>query len=184
LKTLALILAISFPVVAQSPNPPHAKEVQSDRILVIELLIPASVPDVWNAFSTRDGLVTWLAPDATVDLRPGGDWLAQFPGTTGGGSIVSFVPQHELVISALAPEKFPTVRATRTRAVFTIEPRGNATLVRLTQTGWQDGPEWDAAYEYLASGNGQLLATLHRRFVSGPIDWQKAFGAPPTKPSK
>ena len=36
----------------------------------------------------------------------------------GGGTILSFEPEKELVISALAPDRFPTVRATRTRRGF------------------------------------------------------------------
>jgi hypothetical protein len=83
------------------------------------------------------------------------------------------VPEKELVLSALAPDKFPTVRATRTKARFQLEARGGSTVVRLTQTGWKDGEEWVKAYEYLTVGNAQLLATLHHRFVSGPIDWTK-----------
>ena len=158
------------PVTLHAATPTAAP---AEKALVIELTIPAPLADVWDAFTTQKGLGTWLAPNVTVDLRPGGDWLVHFPQSTGGGTILSFVPQHELVISALAPDKFPAVRAARTHAVFTFEPRGNATLVRLTQTGWQSGPEWDAAYEYLAWGNAQLLATLHHRFVSGPIDWSK-----------
>ncbi len=86
---------------------------------------------------------------------------------------MSFVPEKELVLSALAPDKFPMVRATRTRAQFQFEPRGDSTIVRLTQTGWKEGDEWVKAYEYLTVGNAQLLATLHHRFVSGPIDWTK-----------
>jgi hypothetical protein len=43
-------------------------------------------------------------------------------------------------------------------------------------TGWQSGDEWTRAYEYLAAGNAQLLASLHRRFVDGPVDWEKAMG--------
>ncbi len=46
-----------------------------------------------------------------------------------------------------------------------------ATRVTLVQTGWQTGAEWDAAYDYLAGGNAQLLAQLHRRFTTGPIAW-------------
>jgi len=163
-----------LPAIAQKP----------ERALVIELTIPAPRAEVWKAFTTSEGLSTWLAPNATVDLRPGGDWIVHFPGSTAGGTILSFVPGQEIVISALAPDKFPTVRAARTRAAFHFESRGNSTIVRLTQTGWQDGPEWDRAYEYLAAGNAQLLATLHRRFVDGPLDWQKEFGPPATKPTK
>lgn len=81
-----------------------------------------------------------------------------------------------MVLAALAPDKFPHVRAERTRAVFQFEPRGNSTVVRLTQTGWKNDEEWIRAYEYLVAGNAQLMATLHKRFVDGPIDWKKMFG--------
>lgn len=147
---------------------------ESEKMLRVEITVPASRSEVWKAFSTSEGLSTWLAPNSVVDLRPGGDWMVHFPGgSTGGGTIVSFVPQKEIVISALAPDKFPTVRAQRTTARFELEDHGTGTLVRLTQTGWKDGDEWDRAYEYLTAGNAELLATLHRRFVSGPIDWSK-----------
>jgi uncharacterized protein YndB with AHSA1/START domain len=154
----------------------------SDKELVIQVEIPAPLPAVWAAFSTSEGLGTWLGPEATVDLRPGGDWLVHFPnGSTGGGTILSFAPQQEIVLSALAPDQFPTVRATRTHAVFHLEAHGNDTIVRLTQTGWKTGPEWDRAYGYLVAGNAQLLSLLHRRFLTGPIDWNAAFGTPPAK---
>ena len=169
---LAALLA-ACPSPAQT-RPESAPEPQK---LVIEVEVPAPVSEVWKAFSTSEGLTTWLTPEATVDLRPGGEWTARFPGgSTGGGTIVSFVPEKEMVIAALAPDKFPHVRAERTRAVFQFEPRGNSTVVRLTQTGWKSGDEWTRAYEYLVAGNAQLMASLHRRFVDGPVDWKKVFG--------
>ena len=168
---LAVLSLSSLPLRGAAPT-------AAEKSLVIEVTVPASVDAVWRAFATSEGLSEWLTPGATVDLRPGGEWTARFPGgSTGGGTILSFVTGKELVISALAPDRFPAVRARRTRAAFHFEPHGNATLVRLTQTGWQEGAEWDRAYEYLVSGNGQLLGTLHRRFVDGPIDWQKEWGA-------
>jgi uncharacterized protein YndB with AHSA1/START domain len=152
----------------------NADSLDAEQKLVLELTIPAPRAEVWRAFATSEGLSTWLFPNATVDLRPGGDWLVHFPGgSTGGGTIVSFVPEKDLVVMALAPDKFPTVRAQRTRAEFQFESKGeNATVVRLIQTGWKDGEEWTKAYEYLAVGNAQLLATLHHRFVYGPTDWK------------
>ena len=144
------------------------------RVLRIEVTVPATRADVWKAFSTSDGLSTWLAPGAVVDLKPGGEWMVHFPGgSSAGGNIVRFTPNKEIVIAAMAPEQFPTVRAQRTTAKFELEDRGNGTLVRLTQTGWKDGDEWDRAYEYLTAGNAQLLATLHKRFVKGPINFSK-----------
>ncbi|MGD0736444.1 MAG: SRPBCC domain-containing protein [Terracidiphilus sp.] len=152
--------------------------------LVIEAEIPAPLHAVWQAFTTSEGLSTWLTPNAVVDLRPGGEWTAHFPGgSTGGGTIVSFLPEKELVLDALAPDKFPHVRADRTRVVFKFESRGSSTVVRLTQTGWKTGAEWTSAYEYLLSGNAELLSALHSRFVDGPIDWKKIFGDAP-QPAK
>lgn len=160
---------------AQNAIPPANSA--APREFVLEIEVPAPVHEVWLAFSTSEGLTSWLFPNATVDLRPGGDWLVHFPGgSTGGGTIVSFVPEKQLVLNALAPDKFPQVRAERTRAVFQFEPRGSATIVRLTQSGWKSGAEWTQAYEYLIAGNAQLLATLHKRFVDGPTDWAKVMG--------
>jgi uncharacterized protein YndB with AHSA1/START domain len=157
----------------------------AEKALVIEVSVPAPRAEVWKAFATSEGLSTWLTPGAVVDLRPGGEWTAHFPGgKTGGGTILSFVPEAEMVLSAMAPERFPTVRAERTRARFQFESKGDFTVVRLTQTGWKTGAEWDQAYQYLTVGNAQLLATLYRRFASGPIDWEKEWGAAaPVKPA-
>jgi uncharacterized protein YndB with AHSA1/START domain len=153
---------------------PAESRASSEKMLRVEVTVPAPRAEVWKAFATSEGLSSWLAPNSVVELRPGGEWMVHFPGgSTGGGNIVSFVPGKEIVIAALAPDKFPTVRAQRTTARFELEDHGKGTLVRLTQTGWKEGDEWDRAYEYLTAGNAQLLATLHRRFVSGPIDWSK-----------
>ena len=180
---LAVVLLSLVPAACVAGQSASTKPVaEPPHQLVIEVEVPAPVSEVWKSFSTSEGLSTWLFPNATVDLRQGGDWLVHFPGgSTGGGTIVSFVPEKEIVIAALAPDKFPTVRATRTHAMFQFEARGNSTVVRLTQTGWQKGEEWTRAYEYLAAGNAQLLASLHKRFVDGPVDWEKVMGSAKAK---
>jgi uncharacterized protein YndB with AHSA1/START domain len=160
---------------APGPNPVTTTRVSTpEKALRFDVTVPGSVDEVWMAFTTTEGLSTWLWRDTRVELRPGGDWLALFGPSTGGGTIQSFVPKKEIVIAAMAPEQFPTVRATRTTAVFDFEAVGpKSTHVRLTQTGWKPGKEWDDAYEYLATGNAQLLAQLHQRFATGPLPWPK-----------
>ena len=177
MKFALLLLAASF-VLGGTPTKIAAMAPSNDKILLLSITIPAPRSEVWHAFATSDGLSAWLTPGAVVDLRPGGEWTAHYPGgKTGGGTIISFVPEEEIVLSAMAPEEFPTVRATRTRARFRFESRGDHTIVELEQTGWQNGAEWDKAYEHLFAGNAYLLATLHRRFVNGPIDWGKEWAA-------
>jgi uncharacterized protein YndB with AHSA1/START domain len=151
-----------------------AKLTTPEKALKFEVTVPAPVGEVWTAFTTTSGLSTWLWKDVTVDLRKDGDWTVHFPGgSSGGGNIVDFTPQRQLVIRALCPEQFPTVRRERTRAVFDFQPVDGKTRVTLTQTGWKQGKEWDDAYEYLAAGNAQLLNQLLVRFTKGPVQWDK-----------
>ena len=173
------IFLVAVTCLAQTQGPVTVtKDSIPHKALKLEVSVPASIDAVWQAFSTSEGLSTWLTPGAVVDLRNGGEWTAHFPGgKTGGGTILSFVPKREMVMSAMAPEWFPTVRAERTTATFRFLPLGpGSTMVQLEQTGWKEGPEWEKAYDYLATGNAQLLETLRRRFVNGPLDWAKEWG--------
>jgi uncharacterized protein YndB with AHSA1/START domain len=174
IASLLTLIALVLPQAA--PNPVTVTRATTpQKSLRFEVVIPASAGDVWAALTTREGMSTWLWRDTQVDLKPGGDWLVLYPGgATGGGTILAIEPMRKLSLSAMAPEQFPTVRKQRTTAVFELEPVTiRSTKVTLVQTGWQEGPEWDAAYEYLAGGNATLLQQLLRRFVSGPIDWTK-----------
>ena len=176
MKTILILLTATL---AMAESPVHVTKMPApNKALIFEVTIPAPIDEVWKAFTTSEGLSTWLTPGAVVDLRAGGEWTAHYPGgKTGGGTILTFKPKSEIVMSAMAPEWFPRVRADRTTARFEFKAVDKgSTLVRLTQTGWKEGEEWDKAYDYLAGGNAELLQTLHRRFVSGPIDWAKEWG--------
>jgi uncharacterized protein YndB with AHSA1/START domain len=169
-----MIIAIVLAALLASPVTVTRSD-QPVKSLKFEVIVPGTVDQVWDAFTPADGLASWLWRDVRVDARPGGDWLAIFPSSTGGGTIVSLTPKRQIVISALAPDRFPAVRDTRTRATFefaAVTP--TATKVTLLQTGWKTGVEWDAAYDYLAGGNAELLEQLYQRFASGPIAWPKA----------
>src|ERR1700719_366222 len=136
MKTIFLALALSVTVACAQGPAKAVKAVAADKVLVLEVTVPAPLNAVWEAFTTSAGLSTWLTPGAVVDLKEGGEWTAHFPGgSTGGGTILSFVPEKELVLSAMAPDRFPTVRATRTKARFQFEAKGGSTIGRLTQPG-------------------------------------------------
>ena len=146
-----------------------------EKALRFDVTVSAPLDDVWTAFTTQEGLATWLWRDVRVDLRSGGDWLVLYPGgKTGGGTILSFAPKRRITLAAMAPEQFPEVREQRTTVVFEFEAITPATTkVTLVQTGWKQGREWDEAYEYLSAGNATLLRQLHQRFLSGPLNWPK-----------
>jgi uncharacterized protein YndB with AHSA1/START domain len=176
-----MITLLLFALTLQQPAPPPPSPVTVSRIaapekaLRFEVIVPGSIDDVWSAFTTAEGLSTWLWRDVRVDLRQGGDWMVLYPGgKTGGGTIVEFEPKRFLKMTAMAPEQFPAVRDTRTSARWEFEAVSpTTTKVTMIQTGWKEGREWDEAYEYLATGNATLLRQLHRRFATGPIAWPK-----------
>jgi len=169
MKTIFCLLLLNGFVFSQGPVK-VTKVPAPNKALVFEATVPASLDAVWAAFTTSDGLSTWLTPNATVELREGGEWTARFPGGgTGGGTILSFKPKQELVMSAMAPPQFPHVRAERTTAKWQFTAvNATSTKVTLTQSGWKEGEEWDKAYDYLADGNAQLLEALRQRFTSAP----------------
>ncbi|MEP6769702.1 MAG: SRPBCC domain-containing protein [Acidobacteriota bacterium] len=142
--------------------------------LDFEVVVPATIEQVWTAFTTSEGLTTWLAPSAKVRMELGGEWQVSFgSGAPAGGNILSWLPMEMLSVNAMAPEWFPAVRRHRTIAVFRFEPVGEKqTRVRLAQIGWKDGEEWDKAFDYLGKGNAELLNMLHHRFTAGPTDWK------------
>lgn len=177
---LLLGLALAAPAAAQNHAVRVEKLATPEKMLRFQITVPATVDDVWNAFTTREGVTTWLWSDARIDMKPGGDWLVLYPGgATGGGTVESVEPKRQIVITALAPERFATVRKEGTHATFEFAPATpSGTVVTLVQTGWKTGAEWDAAYDYLAIGNAQLFDQLRRRFESGPIDWSTLASMP------
>jgi uncharacterized protein YndB with AHSA1/START domain len=153
----------------------HVTTTDAPKRLDMTVTVPATVDQVWDAFTTPAGLTTWLAPYAKVELTVGGPWQVSFTadGAAAGGNVLLFQPKSLLALSAMAPVQFPTVRRERTTAVFLFNAAGpNATTVQLAQTGWQQGEEWDRALDYLANGNAQLLEALYHRFAVGPAAWR------------
>jgi len=103
MKRPLLIALLALPLSAQT-HVQVTKQAHPEKALVFEVEIPASLNDIWTAFTTSDGLSTWLTPGAVVELRKGGEWTAHFPGgATGGGTIIDFTPKTKLVMSAKAP---------------------------------------------------------------------------------
>lgn len=185
-------LALRLPVTAPSSQPAASQSEVSvvktslpQKRLDFSVDLPAPIDQVWNCFATRAGMITWLSPDADLQLQPGGHWYAKFPGgQTAGGIIVNFTPQQQITIHAMAPETFPDVRREGTSAVFTFVALDDThTRLYLSQTGWKSGDQWDKAYDYLARGNAFLLTGLRNRFVHGPVDWAKELSNDAPQPA-
>jgi uncharacterized protein YndB with AHSA1/START domain len=151
----------------------------AERAIDKEVVVPAAIEQVWQAWTTREGITSFFAPDARVEARVGGPFeiyinpLAE-PGAKGADTMrfMALQPPRMLSFDWNAPPSLPEARAQRTFVVVRLHPVGDAqTRVTLHHTGWGDGGEWDKAYAYFDRAWGNVLANLKKRFESGPVDW-------------
>jgi uncharacterized protein YndB with AHSA1/START domain len=162
----------------------------ADRILRAEMTVPAPVNEVWRAWTTEEGIRSFFAPAARVELRVDGAYDIIFdpsrPGQTAEGMrILAIEPMKRFAFTWSAPPDLPQARAQRTEVILDFEPDGErATRLRLTHLGWGDGGEWDAAYAYFDHAwSAVVLPRLKYRFEKAPIDWSAKPQLPPVAES-
>jgi uncharacterized protein YndB with AHSA1/START domain len=151
----------------------------AERALEKEVVIDASLDQAWDAWTTREGITSFFAPDARIEPRVGGAFqiyinpLAE-PGMKGADDMrfMALQPKKMLSYDWNAPPSLPEVRKQRTFVIVRFEPMSDKqTRVSIHHTGWGDGGEWDKAYAYFDRAWGTVLGNLKKRFETGPIDW-------------
>lgn len=140
--------------------------------------VSAPVSEVWKAWTTREGLRTFLCPDAEVELKPMGRFEIRFDpsqpeGLRGseGAQILSFVPERMLSFSWNAPPSLPEMRNTRTFVVLSFTALSKErTKLELHHSGWKSGKSWDEAHAYFDRAWGAVLDWCKQRFEKGPLE--------------
>jgi uncharacterized protein YndB with AHSA1/START domain len=169
LRLLAILLAgslISAPAAAE-------------RFIEKKVVIKASLDEAWNAWTTREGVVGFFAPEAEVDAKVGGAFHIYFdpkaePGARGADDarFLALQPTRMLSFDWTAPPYLNEVRNQRTVVIVRFAAAGpKQTRVSLHHTGWGDGGQWDEAYAHNGRAWDSVLKNLVRRFEQGPIDW-------------
>lgn len=151
----------------------------AERAIEKEVVVAATAEQAWTAWTTREGIVSFFAPDARVDARPDGPFEIYFdplaePGLRGADTerFMALQPRRMLSFTWNAPPTLPQVRGQHTLVIVRLQPVSEReTRVTLHHTGWGEGGEWDKAYAYFDRAWGNVLANLKKRFESGPVDW-------------
>jgi uncharacterized protein YndB with AHSA1/START domain len=152
---------------------------EQERAIHGEILVNASLDDVWNAWTTEAGIKTFFAPDCKVELQPDGPYEIYFdpdaPECERGGEglrIMSVQPNKMLSFTWNAPPSLPEVRGQRTHVVLRFYQEGDATRVTLYHDGWGTGGQWDQSFDYFQRAWLKIvLPRLAYRFNHGPVDW-------------
>lgn len=126
-----------------------------------ELILPVPPARVWTALTRPDQLGAWFGTRASVDLRPGGEVVFTWDGSTGPrgttrGVIETVEPPHRF---AFRWQPSPDTTQT-TRVEFTLEPHPDGTRLRVVESGFASLPP-------------ELRGGCHESHTDG---WQRELG--------
>jgi uncharacterized protein YndB with AHSA1/START domain len=139
--------------------------------------IPATV---YKAWTTRDGIRTFFAPDAVIEPRVGGLFEIHMnpfaePGMKGADDMRYLALQEDRMVSFTwnAPPRLPEARKQRSYVTVRFAPQGEQeTVVTLFHGGFGDGGEWDKTHAYFSRAWPNVLKNLKKSFEEKPIDWE------------
>jgi uncharacterized protein YndB with AHSA1/START domain len=162
LTVFLALTATTFSLAAQLPP------------VVSEGIIDAPPAEVWRAWTTAEGMRSWLAPKADIDLRIDGLMRANYnpKGELGDDStienkILAFDPERMFAIRvAKAPQSFPFPNAVQKMwtVVYFSDLGAGKTFVRAIGHGFTDDPESARMRDFFQKGNDYTLAELFKRF--------------------
>jgi uncharacterized protein YndB with AHSA1/START domain len=128
-----------------------------ERSVEMELFLRATPQRVFDAFATPEVLKSWMRlAEAQIDPRPGGYWRYQWRGgDVADGTVVAYEPPHRLVTDW---HEAPNLHDTRLTIEITAEDAG--TRLRLINSGFGYGGEWDTLFAGVEEGWSSGLAQL------------------------
>lgn len=144
----------------------------SELALRKEVDVAASREDVWGAWTTPEGIASFLTPNCKVELRPGGPFEIYFDMAAPEGSrgsedcaLLSYEPPSMLSFEWNAPPQFGAIRDQRTIVILHFDDIGNGhTRVRFLQRGWGVSKQWDELYAYFDRAWDYVLSNLKESF--------------------
>ncbi len=131
------------------------------RSIDIEVEVPGTPEEVWQAIATGPGITSWYVPH-TVEEREGGSSTASFgaaPDMQIAGRVAAWEPPRRIVfdggegVDGLAFE-------------WTVESRdGGTCLVRLVNSGFGSDESWDDHYDEMTEGWKLFLVNLRQHLT-------------------
>jgi uncharacterized protein YndB with AHSA1/START domain len=153
------------------------------RTLHHEIVVEASLEDVWEAWTTNEGINSFLSPHCDVELKIGGKYEIYFdmsaePGLRGaeGCHVLSYLPMEMLSYEWNAPPSIPGLRSVnaQTWVVMQFVDLGDGTVrIEHTMLGIGEGEDWDKYIAYFERAWTNVLAACKKRFDEGPVDWSE-----------
>ena len=137
------------------------------RSIELEVEVPGTPEQVWAAVATGPGISSWFVP-STVDGHERGEVVQQFgPGDSMmvRGRVRVWDPPHRVVFDGGEADEGLAFE-------WLVEARdGGTCVVRLVNSGFGSGEEWDSQLDAMDAGWRMFLHNLllHRRHFPGQV---------------
>lgn len=130
-----------------------------ERRLEVEIEVPGTPEQVWEAIATGPGITAWFMP-AEVEDRIGGSVVhSHLPDVTSSGTVTAYDPPHRFAYEEEHGEEDAPTPVIATE--FQVEARGGGVcLVRIVMSGFGEGEAWDKAIDSFRGGWRQALLSL------------------------
>jgi uncharacterized protein YndB with AHSA1/START domain len=139
--------------------------VVSENVIEREVLIEAPVDVVWSVITDPSHLVHWWSEQAELDLRPGG--AGEFTFTNREGQrvtaplrIEAVEPGRRFVYRWSQPEGEEPHAGNSALVEFTLEPEGEATRLRVRESGIADLPRAEAYHDDHSQGWSRFMVLI------------------------
>lgn len=150
------------------------------RSIEYSCIVEANLAEVWEAWTTNEGVQTFFAPQSKVELKIGGDYELYFQpeskeGQRGseGMKIQSYLPERMLAFDWNSPPQFGDYRGKKTWVVIeVVELDDDLCEVTLNHCGFGEGQVWDEIHDYFCKAWKLVLHRLERSFRIGAVDWE------------
>ncbi len=144
----------------------------SGEVLVVhEIIVDASLEQVWKAFTEEEEWKKWLTPEVEIKLSINGTIRSHYTaGAELGGpgtieiKILYFIPYKQITMQAVLGDSFgPELKLAEKNlySVYEFESLGrDETKVSLYGIGYPDTAEWKETLEFFRSNNEASLLKL------------------------
>lgn len=146
---------------------------QSVDPLVHEGSIGAPIETVWRAWTTSEGLRSWLAPHAEIELRIGGKMRTNYNAAgslsdaqTIENTILSYEPYRMLSFRVTkAPADFPFADVVKDMwtVIYFESPEPTQTIVRVVSLGFTAATQSQAMRAFFDQGNAATIRQMQER---------------------
>ncbi|NNM32259.1 MAG: SRPBCC domain-containing protein [Gemmatimonadetes bacterium] len=163
------------------------------RDVDMEVQVDAPADAVWRALTQPEEISRWFAPSVSGEPGPGGHITVSWGGGEWTSKIVAWDVGRHLGLRDMVPEGQEAPEP-GTALDYFVEEREGKTVVRMVNSGFSAGDDWDDYFHMLENGWAFFLWNLRhylerhrgsprnmissRPWVSGSRDevWERVFG--------